>query len=554
MTVTESAPITEAARGQAPSPPLDVEPAGLAGILGSGDHKVIGRLWIVASLFHLVLAGVAGGALSLERIDTARFGSVISGEWLAQVFTFHSVSGVFLFLLPLTVGLATLIVPLQIGASTLAFPRAAAAAFWAHLVGGALVVGAYAIDGGPFGTDAGGVGLFIAALGLVVAALIVAWLCIATTVATLRAPGVTMTRVPLFTWSNLVAAGVWLLTLPVLGAVLVVMYLDHTYGGEPGTVFLGGGATVYDRAAWVFTQPAVYALAIPVLGFVGSVVPVLSGTRHRLHKVAMGAIGAYGALSLGMWAMPGFDAAGGLERPWLYDGPWIAMSFLVLLPVLVLVGLWLDTARSGRPAPASPLLYGAAAVLMLLAGLFAGAVQAIEPLEVIDGDVPLFNTTMTTAVAHYVVLAATIALLGAVVFWSAKITGRALAEGIQRAVAALLLVGTVMLAFPDVISGILGQASGLGGSITGRNVEAIEALNALSAAGGVLLILTAALWMVALLAGSVSGERPGDDPWQGHTLEWATSSPPPVGNFAGLPEVTSEAPLYDARHREEAST
>jgi cytochrome c oxidase subunit I len=549
MTVTESAPTTEpetaapAATGPAP--------AGLTAILGSGDHKVVGRLWIVASLVHLVLAGVAGGLLSLERFDTTST-SIIADDWLGQVFSFHGVAGAFLFLLPLTLGVATLVVPLQVGAPTIAFPRAATAAFWSYLVGSALVVAAYAVDGGPFGADPDGVGIFITGLVLVLAAQILAWICVATTVAALRAPGVTMTRVPLFAWSNLVAAGVWLLTLPVLAGVLILVYLDHTYGGDQGSVFLGGADALYDRIAWTFGQPAVYAFAIPVLGLAGSVVPVLAGTRHRVPRVAMAAIGAYGALSLGMWAMPGFTATGGGELGWLHEAPWIAMSFLVVLPVLVLLALWLETARQGKVALASPLLYAVAAVVMLLVGLLAGAVQAIEPIEVIDGDAPLYGTTWTTSVGHYVLLAATIALLGAVTWWSSKITGRVLADGLQRLVAGLLLVGTILLSFPDLVSGLLGQAGRLGGSLTGSNVDTIELLNIVAAVGGAVLLAAVVLWVVALVTGSVSGELPGDDPWRGHTLEWATSSPPPAGNFASLPEVTSESPLYDARHREEA--
>jgi heme/copper-type cytochrome/quinol oxidase subunit 1 len=275
MTVTEDAPTAT----KAPSDPAApaASSVGIASVLGSGDHKVVGRLWLAAALAHLVVVGVAALAVAAERFDTSSI-DLVSEDWFAQVFTYRSVAGAFLFLLPLTIGVATIVVPLQVGASTLAFPRAAAAAAWTYLVGGGLVVGAYAIDGGPFGNDTDGVRLFVAAFALVLVAQIVAWICIMTTIVALRAPGVSLRRTPLYAWSNLVAGAVWLLTLPVLAAVVVLMYIDVRYGGAPG--FMAGGApAVYARIAWVFGQPTVFAFAIPVLGIVGSVVPVFSATR-----------------------------------------------------------------------------------------------------------------------------------------------------------------------------------------------------------------------------------------------------------------------------------
>ena len=181
--------------------------------------------------------------------------------------------------------------PLQVGASTIAFPRAAAAAAWTYLLGGGLVIGAYAIDGGPFGNDIDGVRLFIVAFLLVLLALAVAWICIGTTVLALRAPGMTLRRVPLFAWSSLVGATVWLLILPVLAGLVLVGYIDLRYGGPNGFISGGGAITLYSRISWAFSQPAVYAFGIPVLGFAGAVVPVFSRTRHQQHRVALFLIG-----------------------------------------------------------------------------------------------------------------------------------------------------------------------------------------------------------------------------------------------------------------------
>ena len=545
MTVTEDAPAASTAPPE-PAAPV-VAPSGLAAVLGSGDHKVAGRLWVIASLAHLLFAGAAAARVAAEKIDTGSL-DVIGDNWFAQAFTYRSIGGAFLFLLPLTIGIATAVVPLQVGAATIAFPRAAVAAAWTYLVGSGLVVGAYAIGGGPFGDDVDGLRLFLVAFPLVLVAQAVAWICIAATVVALRAPGLTLGRTPLFAWSSLVAAGVWLLTLPVLAAMVVLTYLDVRYGDARG-LFGGGPNSVYDRISWAFHQPTVYAFAIPALGVVASVIPVFAGTRHQRHRIAMGLIAAFGALSLGSWALPSFGTD---RRPWLYDVPWVAVSFLVLVPLLGLLGLWALTVRAGRPRLASPLLFAAVAVLMLLVGVAAGAVQAIEPIEtLVDGEATsLFGTTWTTSVASYVVLATATALLGAAVYWAPKAIGRTFPEVGARAVAVLLLVGTVLWSFPDLVAGLFGQPAAP--SALSENESTIEGLNVASTIGAAVLAL-AVLGFVGLLAAALAGrgDAPGDDPWEGHTLEWATSSPPPHDNFTALPEISSEAPLYDARHRTE---
>ncbi len=544
MTVTEDAPaaVTASPESTAPTP---AQP-GLAAILGSGDHKVVGRLWIVAALAHVLLAGAAAALVAAEKIDLSGI-DILSSDGLAQLFAYRSIAGAFLVLLPLTIGVATVVVPLQVGAATIAFPRAAAAAAWGYLIGGGLVVGSFVIDGGPNGTDVDGVRLFIAAFTMLLVALAVAWICIATTVITQRVPGLSLARTPLFAWSALVAGAVWIIMLPVLAAITILAYLDVRYGGSGG-FFGGGAATLYARIAWAFGTPAVYAFAIPALGVIGSVVPVFSQTRHQQHRVAQGLIGAFGVFSVGAWALPGF---GQDAYPWLYDAPWVAVSVIAVLPVLGLLGLWALTARQGRITLGSPLLFGLAAGLMLLVGVLAGAVQAIKPVKtLVDGDgTSLYGTTWSTSVASYVVLAAAIALLGGLVYWSPKILGRAFAEAGARIVAVLLLAGTVLWSFPDLVAGLLGQPAGLG-LLPEDNLSTIEALNLASAVGAAVLGLAVAGFLALIVGAARSASLPGDDPWGGHTLEWATSSPPPAGNFASLPSITSEAPLYDARHQE----
>jgi heme/copper-type cytochrome/quinol oxidase subunit 1 len=541
MTVTADAPAAAPA-SESTAPAL--APTGLAAILGSGDHKVVGRLWVVAAMIHLVLVGIVAVLVSAERVDSGSF-DVLGSDWVLQAETFRFIGAVFLLVLPLTIGIATVVVPLQVGAPTIAFPRAAAAAAWTYLLGGGLLLGAYAIDGGPGGSDADGVELFVAAFAVVVSAQLVAWICLLATVLALRAPRLGLARVPLFTWSVLVSGGVWLLTLPVLVALAVISFLDVRYGG-----FLDGSEEgVYARIAWAFDTPTVYALAIPALGVVGSIVPVFAQTRHHLHRVALGLIGAFGALTVGAWTAPRL----GGDLPWLYDGPWIVVTIAALLPVLGLVGLWALTIARGKVSFASPLLFALAAVVLLLLGLTAGGLQSIEPIEtLVDGDgTSLHGTSWTTGVTALVLLSAVAALFGALVYWAPKVLGSTFGEGGARLVALLVLLGSALGGLAELTAGLLGQP----GTVTlaaADNTDTLETLGLVATIGDGILVLGGLLFLVLLARTAARDADAGADPWSGHTLEWATASPPGPGNFSTLPEITSEAPLYDARHREEA--
>jgi heme/copper-type cytochrome/quinol oxidase subunit 1 len=299
----------------------------------------------------------------------------------------------------------------------------------------------------------------------------------------------------------------------------------------------------------VFGTPGVYAFAIPALGLIGSVVPVFTQTRHQQHRVAQGLIGAFGALSIGAWTMPRF---GDLGLRYLYDGPWIVVSFAILLPVLGLLGLWALTAQRGKPVAGSPLVFAVASVLVLLLGLGAGAVKAVKPNKTnVDGDgTPLWGTARSSGVTSLVLLATAIALVGALTYWAPKLFGRSLDETPAKGLAPLFLLGALVWGVPQLVAGLFGQP-GPAGLRAADNVDLLDTLSLITTIGAGLLAVAMVAWVGLLAKALARGERAADDPWNGHTLEWATSSPPPVGNFGELPKISSEAPLYDARHRPE---
>jgi cytochrome c oxidase subunit I len=549
MTVTEASPDAVAAVA-APSAgnPSDpsARPAGLAAVVGSGDPRTIGRLYVGTSLLFLVVAAAAGLAAGLDRIDTS---DALLGDWAEQVFTFHSIAGLFLVVMPLLLGLAHAVVPLQVGATTVAFPRASAAAYWTYLVSGGLIVAAFALDGGPFGSDLDAVSLFIAGFIALLSALFVATISVTTTVVALRAPGMTLRRTPLFSWSVLVAGSVWVLTLPVLAAMALLAYVDLRHGQQ----FLGGSDGLYARIAWAFWQPTVYAFAVPALGVIADVVPVFAQRRHQRHKAAMVFIGLFGALGFGAWAQLGVSIDGsGSPTPWLYDGVWIAASVLAVVPVLGLLGLWTLTLGAGKPRMRGPMLLALPAGLLILVGVAGGIGTAIEDLDVA-------GTSWMTGQANAVLIGTLLAGFAGLVFWAPKLYGKLVPEGLAGLSAVLVLLGALAYVVPDALSGVLDQSRFVAaeqgaGTVSASDLDTVELLNLISFIGGIVVVVGFLAFVAALAKPRARGAEVPDDPWNGHTLEWTTSSPPPVGNFAELIEISSEAPLYDARHAASTDT
>jgi heme/copper-type cytochrome/quinol oxidase subunit 1 len=550
MTVTEASRDTavEAAATATPSAP----PTGLAAVVGSGDPRTIGKLFVGTSLLFLVASGVAGALVDFELAD-ASGSEIFEPDTTLRLFTLHSTAALFLGVLPLLLGLATAVVPLQVGASTVAFPRASAAAYWVWLVSGGIVLASYAIDGGPWGTESDAVGLYLLGLIAVAVALFVATASVVTTVLTLRAPGMTLRRAPLFSWSVLVGGTGWLLTLPVLAAMLLLTYIDLRYGQQ----FLGGTSGVYNRISWLFWQPTLYLVAVPALGIVSDVVPVFAQRRLQRHGAAMFLLGLAAALGVGAWAQTGVTIDGGTTAPWLHEGPWIAVSFLAIVPVLGLFGLWNLTMLKGKVKVGTPLILAQLGALLVLVGVAAGGATAIEALD-LDG------TTWMTGQAVVLLAGALIAGLAGVAFWAPKLYGKLLPDAVVRLGATVLFLGALVAAVCLAVAGAFGQLRVASAAIldaepgsipgvSGGDVDTVEVLDLVAGIGLAVTVLGGVLVALALLTRR-AGDGPGDDPWDGHTLEWATSSPPPIGHFAALPEITSEAPVYDARHAAAGTT
>lgn len=527
MAVTETPPETVSAASEtAPSAPRP-QPTGLAAVLGSGDHKVIGRLYIAASLLIGTGVLVLGALFAIEAADSPSTADIFSSKHIFQLFTLYRVGTVLLLAFPLAIGIALVVVPLQVGARTVAFPRAAAASFWGWLMGAILLIASYAMDGGPGGSRFSGVNLWIAAMGVLTLSILTAAVVLATTVIAMRAPGLRLRRVPFYAWSVAVAAILWLVTLPVLFALVIVLYVDHRHG----SAYIGANSSLYTRVEWLLRNPQVYVVAIPTLGFVADVLTTTSKARVALRPAILGAIGGFGVLSFGAFLVTADASA--------YKTPfYMAMSLLAVVPVLATLAGSADTFRKGALKVNTGFVYAACAALVLLLGVAAGALGSLSGLKVT-------GTIYDLGVSHAIVLASLIGALGGLHWWATKILGKQTAAGPAMLGAVLLLVGTVVEVVPDLVSGLAGKHAELNpdytGGIKGMNVVvvigvAVVALGALSSIAAVLPALKR------------SDDEVPADPWEGSTLEWLAPSPPPLGNFvADLPVVASGEPLIDLR-------
>lgn len=516
MTMTE-APPAAAEDSSADEPALA---AGLYGALSTSDHTLIGRIWLSFGLLLLVASTGLGVALAIEGTDTDDvdvFGGL--NGWF-QMWSLHRFGLMLMVAMPLFIGLAMVVVPRQVGSPGIAFPRAAAASAWGYVLGTAVTVisvlagGGWGALDGVTGEEADAIELTLLGTGMVIASIMLASICLATTVISLRTPGMGLAKVPLFAWSILVASTVWLLTLPVAIANLVVIVVDLRGGpllfGNPE-----GSTLIYDQLAWMVEQPAVYAVALPTLGVIGSVVPVVAGVRQVSHQAMMVLIGLAGLMALGGWSQPHFSD----QRDELV---FVAFGLIAIVPVLASLGGNSATLlKGGVPTglPPAHMVGALGAGLLLLLATLSGALRVIDPFE-------LIGTAADDAVMFLAVFAAITGAVAGMWFWSPQIHG-----GLLPSVAGSLVLTNLIGA--GVLLGVAGMVTGfdLGDGLS-------DAMAVVTVVGAVLGLL-GALGVAALMlkASRAGGDDEGDiDPWGGHTLEWSVEVPARVG---------SESPLLD---------
>lgn len=513
--------------------------SGLAAWLMTTDHKRIGRMYIGASLLAALAAVTLGVLLGVERTDGEEI--LLDSSSIGQLFSAFDVALVFGAGFPLLLGIAIAAVPLQVGARSLAFPRLAMAGFWTWAIGLTLVIIAYANDGGPGGADADMVTLFVVALGLAALGLAGAAVAVATTVLTSRAPGMTLGGVPVFSWSALVGSVALLLSLPVLIGVLAYLYVDVTYGDGS----FSGATGIETWTSFAFSQPATVVLAIPAIGIAAELFPVTFGNRLPQRGIVYAGLGLVGIAALAavtqQSSRPGDLASYTLildDAETAFESliPYGLLVGLPVLGVLVVMAGSAASALGGRPRVNGPFAFGFLGVGVILAGMIGGGLYLIEELDAVG---TVLNEGALVAVVYGSVLCA----LGGVAYWAPKWWGRTMPDGPVLGLALLGALGAALASLPYYVAGFAGQDAA---SPVYSYDGPAELWNVLVLIGhGVMGLTVVAFGALALRAFTGRGEPAGDDPWGGHTLEWATSSPAPAENFAGIPIVRSPEPMLD---------
>ena len=520
MALTETRPETVVSAEPAPR----TEPTPVEKVLGSGDHKTVGRIFIGASLLFAVIDLAIAG---LANLQTASGDSLLEVTAANRLALNHPISLMLCAALPLILGLAIYIVPLQVGSPTIAFPRAAAMSLWGWLGGTVLFSVALIVKGSYGGSSREMTRLGHVSVGLLTVSLLVGIVCVMVTVLSNRVAGMTIGRVPFFSFSMLVTGALWLATLPPVVAIITVWQIRR-----PSPSDLEAGA--YPALEWLFHQPALYILAIPVLGIMLDISSAVSGQRQAAYGVMQGAIVAFGAFTFGSWAQ------GEVGRNTVL---WVVSSAVIALPVLIVLGGSLDTLRRGAKSVSPGVVLAFISMLVLLLATLVGAFLGLNTAgkgsltSALAGGFGGSGPGLAVAQFYLAVAASLIAATAALFHWGSRIWAGGLPKAAGLAIAPLALIGGIAFGAGH---GILGATTP--NASTSQNLAGVSGVGSLVLAVALLGAFMAVLAAVKAHLSGNSAESEDD----GGTLEWLAASPPVAGNFEEpVSGVESAYPLFD---------
>jgi cytochrome c oxidase subunit 1 len=465
-----------------------------------------------------------------------------------QAFTMHGTIMLFLFIIPVLSGFGNYIVPLMLGAPDMAFPRINALSFWLLPIGGGLIFSGYLFGGAaaegwtgyaPLTDDRFspnvGTDLWIIGLTLVGTASILGAVNFIATIFKMRAPGMTLFRMPIFVWTVLVTAVLILLATPVLAAGLIALFIDRNYGGSFFDPSVGGNPVLWQHIFWFFGHPEVYIVILPAMGVVSEIIPVFSRKPLFGYKAFVFATIGIGLLSFSVWAHHMFTT-GAVFLPFF-----AIMTALIGIPTGVKMFNWMATLWRGKLILATPMLFAIGFISMFLIGGISGIMLGSPPI-----DFHVQDTYFVVAHLHYVFFGGSVfGVFAATYYWFPKMFGRKLNEPLGKVHFWLHFIGFNLAFFPMHQLGL----DGMPRRISDYSPDAgWTLLNMASTAGAFMIAVSVIPFLINVVATFINGEPAGDDPWEGNTLEWATTSPPPPYNFDRLPPIHSERPLFFLTH------
>ncbi len=519
---------------------------GLLSWVASVDHKQIGIMYLIITLVYFLLGGLEA---LLIRVQLAHPGNdFLTPETYNQLFTMHGTTMIFFVVMPFLIGVGVYLLPLMIGARDMAFPRLNALSFWLFFFGGILLYYSFFTQSGapdvgwfayaplsekPFSLNKGptywALGLLASGIGSVASGL-----NNVVTILTMRTPGMTMRRIPLFVWMMLVTSLLLVFVIPIITAAFAMMLLDSMLGATFFTPAHGGSAILWQHFFWGFGHPEVYILILPAFGIISEVIPVFSRKPIYGYEFVAASTVAIGLLSLGVWAHHMF--AVGLGN--VANAYFSLASMLIAIPTGVKVLNWVATMWGGRINFATPMLFATAFIIEFVIGGLTGVAIASVPIDWVVTD-----SYFIVAHFHYAIFGGSVfAIFAGVYYWFPKFTGRMLSETLGKWHFWLTVIGFNMTFFIQHFLGVMGMPRR---TYTYYDMPYWGSMNLISTIGAMILGLSVIVFVWNILASLRHGKPAGDNPWNAWTLEWATTSPPAVENFELVPPVRGRRPLWD---------
>jgi len=528
------------------------------------DHKKLGIMYMVTGFFFFLVGGV--DALLIRTQLAQPNGKVLSPDVYNQIFTMHAITMIFLFVMPMLTGLGNYIVPLMIGARDMAFPRLNAFGYWVVLFGGLFLTSSFLFGAAPnvgwfayapltelsgAGTTSCGNAVLCTpgpnmdfwALGILMLGIssIAGSINFVVTILKLRAPGMTINRMPLFTWMTLITAFLLLFSLPSVSMASILILLDRHLGTHFYVAGFGGDPLLWQHLFWSFGHPEVYILILPAFGIISEVLPVFSRKPIFGYTFIAWSGVAIGFLSFTVWAHHMF--AVGL--PLVAQAFFATSTTLIAIPTAVKIFNWLGTTWGGKLSFKPPMLFALGFIAMFLIGGLNGAALAIVPF-----DYQVTDTYFVVAHLHYVLFGGTVfGIFAGIFYWFPKITGKLLNERLAQVQFWLMLIGVNLTFFPMHILGLLGMPRRI---YTYPDKLGWNEMNLIATIGAFTLGVAILVFIWNFVVTLRSGEAAGTDPWDAFTLEWDTESPPKPYNFLEIPTVRSRRPFYDKKNPETA--